>query len=224
MREIMNKTIILTIFLVAVFLNVSAVSAWDWNTHEEIIESNYHSLPADMQQNLDLKIMKKGSLAPDFIFFDFKYHSYPNSYQKSIYWLNKGQYYYGKGDFYYASYCYGVASHYIADSFSAPHAAGVGGIQHVIYEAKASFLKPKMVQVKGNLNSTMYNGDLNDQKSWKIWIKTKNDSLIQEDLNQATGTSYNAIYSSIKDAHTIPKSDSDEDVKLKFLIPLLNSF
>ncbi|MGB9979205.1 zinc dependent phospholipase C family protein [Methanobacterium sp.] len=160
----MNKTIILAIFLV-IASNISTVSAWDWITHDEIAESNYYSLPEDMQHNLNLDLIKKGSISPDFIFLDFKYHSYPNSYGKAIYWLNKGQSYYKKGDFYYASYCYGVSSHYITDSFSAPHAAGMTGVQHLIYETKASFLKPEVVDVTGSLNSTMYKGDLNGTKN-----------------------------------------------------------
>lgn len=196
---------------------MSPVSAWDWNTHEEIVESNYHSLPEDMQQHLNLDLMKKGSIAPDFVFFDFKYHSYPNSYGKAIYWLNRGQFHYKKGDFYYASYCYGVASHYITDSFSAPHAAGAGGLQHSIYEAKGSFLKPKITQINGDLKSNMYNGDLDGGKSWKLWIKTKNDSLIQNDLDHATGTSYNAVYSSISDAYPIQKNNFQTSKNLELI-------
>ncbi len=200
---------------------MSGVSAWDWNTHEEIVETNYHSLPLDMQQNLDLSMMKKGSLAPDFVFFDFKYHSYPSSYEKSVYWLSKGQSYYKKGNFYYASYCYGVASHYITDSFSAPHAAGAGGLQHNIYEIKGSFLKPKMVQVKGDLKSSLYNGDLNGVKSWEMWIKNRNDSIIQKDLDHATGASYNAIYTSISGAYPIQKNNFqiNENLELIYLYP-----
>ena len=198
----MNKVIIMSIFLITIpLLQIPAVSAWNWNTHQEIVESDYYSLPADMQQNLNLDIMKKGSLVPDFVFFDFKYHSYPNSYQKANYWLNEGQKNYKNGDFYYASYCYGVASHYISDSFAAPHAAGIFGPNHNLYELKASFLKPEVVNVTGDLNSTMYNGDSNGEKSWKSWIKSKNNSLVQNDLNHATGASYNAMYSSLSDAY-----------------------
>ena len=217
----MNKAIILAIFLVVVSTNISSVTAWDWITHEEIVESNYYSLPGDIQHNLNLDLMKKGSMTPDFVFFDFKYHSYPNSYGKAVYWLNKGGFYYKNSDFYYASYCYGVASHYITDSFSAPHAAGVTGLQHIIYEAKASFIKPEVVEVTGNLNSTMYNGDLNGEKSWKIWIKNKNDSLIQNDLDHATGASYNAILDSLNDTYPINESKSDDNAKLRFLMTLL---
>ena len=213
----------MSIFLITIpLLQIPAVSAWNWNTHQEIVESDYYSLPADMQQNLNLYIMKKGSLVPDFVFFDFKYHSYPNSYGKAAYWLNEGQKYYKNGDYYYASYCYGVASHYISDSFAAPHAAGIFGPNHNLYELKASFLKPEVVNVTGDLNSTMYNGDSNGEKSWKSWIKSKNNSLVQNDLNHATGASYNAMYSSLSDAYPLEENNSPEDTKLEFIMHLLN--
>ncbi len=204
----MNKLIIMSIFLITIpLLQMSAVSAWNWNTHQEIVENNYHSLPQYMQQNLNLEVMQKGSNDPDFAFFDFKYHSYPNSYEKAVYWLDKGQISYKDGNYYYASYCYGVTSHYIADSFAAPHAAGISGPNHILYEVKASFLKPESVKVTGDLNSIMYNSDLNGEKSWNNWINSKNDSLIQNDLNQATGASYNAMYTSLKGAYPIKENN-----------------
>lgn len=219
----MNKIILMSLFLITIpLLQMPAVSAWNWNTHEEIVESNYYSLPADMQQNLNLEVMKKGSNDPDFEFFDFKYHGYPNSYEKATYWLNEGQDRYKHGDYYYASYCYGVASHYITDSFSAPHAASMSGSNHILYEAKASFLTPKATQITGDLNSTMYEGDLNGEKSWKRWIKSKDDSLIQNDLNRATGASYNAIYSSIINSYPIEENNSTFDLNLKFFDALLH--
>jgi hypothetical protein len=219
----MNKIIIISIFLFALpLLQMPAVSAWNWNTHQEIVESNYYSLPADMRQNLNLEMMKEGSNDPDFKFFDFKYHSYPNSYSKATYWLNKAQKYYKNGNYNYASYCYGVASHYISDSFAAPHAASIRGSDHILYEAKASFLNPEVTRVKGDLNSTMYEGDLNGEKSWNKWIKSKDDYIIQNNLNQATGASYNAIHSSLINAYPIKENKSSNDDKLRFLIPLLN--
>ncbi len=219
----MNKLIIMSIFLITIpLLQMSAVSAWNWNTHQEIIENNYYSLPPDMQQNLNLEVMEKGSNDPDFLFFDFKYHSYPHSYEKATYWLNKGQINYRDGNYYYASYCYGTASHYIADSFAAPHAAGISGPNHILYEAKASFLKPEVVKVTEDLNSTLYSGDFNGEKNWNNWINSRNDSLIQNDLDQATGASYNAIYSSLNDTYPVKENKDEDDAKLRFLIPLLN--
>ena len=219
----MNKVIIMSVFLITIpLLQVSSVSAWNWNTHQEIVESNYHSLPQSMQQNLNLEIMEKGSNDPDFVFFDFKYHSYPNSYDKATYWLNSGQINYKDGNYYYASYCYGVASHYISDSFAAPHAVSTSGPNHLLYEAKASFLKPEAVKVTGDLNSTMHNGDLNGEKSWNNWINGGNDSLIQNNLNEATGASYNAMYSSLSNAYPLKGNKSNNNAKLRFLIPLIN--
>ncbi|MGB9979206.1 hypothetical protein [Methanobacterium sp.] len=52
-----------------------------------------------------------------------------------------------------------------------------------------------------------------------MWIKNKNNSLIQNSLDHATGTSYNAIYISLKDAYPIKENKSDNNTRLKFLMP-----
>jgi hypothetical protein len=163
--------------------------------------------------------MKEGSNDPDFKFFDFKYHSYPNSYGKAEEWLNRGQYYYKIGDYNYASYCYGVASHYIADSFSAPHCAGASGSNHVLYEAKASFLKPEVIQSNEDLNSAMIDGSSSGKADWDDWLKSKNDSDIQNDLNKATSASNNAIRSSIINAYPIEEKNSNPNTS--FLMSLM---
>ena len=219
----MNKSWIMCFFLIGVvFTQIPTASAWNWNTHQEIVESNYNSLPSDIKQNLNLDAMKDGSDDPDFKFFDFKYHSYPDSYKKSEEWLNRGQYYYKTGDYYYASYCYGVASHYITDSFSAPHCAGVSGPNHTLYEAKASFLRPEMIQSNDNLNSALIEGNLKGKTNWNDWLKIKNDSYIQNDMNRATVASYNAIYGSIINSYPAQKETSNNN--LKFLLPLIQLF
>ncbi|HML06435.1 MAG TPA: zinc dependent phospholipase C family protein [Methanobacterium sp.] len=219
----MNKPILMSLFLIlAFFIQIPAASAWNWNTHQEIVENNYNSLPTDMKQNLNLEAMKDGSDDPDFKFFDFKNHSYPNSYGKAEEWLNRGQYYYKTGDYYYASYCYGVASHYIADSFCAPHDAGVSGPDHTLYEAQASFLRPEMINSNENLNSAMIEGVSSGKSDWNDWLKTKNNSDVQNDMNRATGASYNAIYNSISNAQPVeekkPNNGSEFLMSLAFLI------
>jgi hypothetical protein len=216
----MKKSILMSLFLILVFfIQIPAASAWNWDTHQEIVESNYNSLPSDIQQNLNLNAMKEGANDPDFKFFDFKYHSYPNSYDKAEEWLNKGQYYYEIGDYYYASYCYGVASHYIADSFSAPHCAGASGPNHILYEAKGSFLKPEVIQSNGDLNSALAEGSSMGKSDWNDWLKTKNDSDIQNDLNKGTSASYNAIYDSIINAQPIEEKNSTSTTS--FLMSLM---
>lgn len=211
----MNKSLIISLFLIgAFFIQIPAASAWNWNTHEEIVESNYNSLPDNIKQNLDLNAMKEGSMDPDFKFFDFKYHSYPNSYGKAEEWLNRGQQYYKDGDYYYASYCYGVASHYIADSFAAPHCAGVSGPNHTLYEAKASLLRPEVIQSNEDLNTAMVNGQSKGKTDWNDWLNSKKDSDIQNDMNTATSASYNAIYESISNSSPIEKKQSKNDTNL----------
>lgn len=198
----MNKSLIISFFLIAAFfMQIPAASAWNWNTHQEIVESNYNDLPVDMRQNIDLNAMKDGSDDPDFKFFDFKYHHYPDSYYKAEEWLNKGQEYYKNGDYYYASYCFGVASHYITDSFTAAHCAGISGPNHAIYEAKASLLNPQLTQSNEDFKSTMMEGQSSGKADWNRWLSSKDDSYVQNDLNKATDASYNAIYGSINSSY-----------------------
>lgn len=220
----MNKLLISLFLIGAFFIQLPAVSAWNFDTHKQIVETDYYSLSPEVQQNLDLNTMKEGSLAPDFNFFDFKYHSYPNSYDKSIYWLNRGQKYYIVGDYNDASYCYGVASHYISDSIAAPHAAGIKGTEHTRYEMEASFLTPQLVPSKGDLKSSLESGCSDGEKSWNKWIISRSDDDIQNNLNEATGASYNAIDSSISSSYFVDnKQKNQESVdKSGILMLLLN--
>lgn len=222
----MNRSIIMSLFLIGVFfIQIPAVSAWNWNTHEDIVESNYNSLPPDIRENISLDAMKEGSRDPDFIFLDFENHGYPNSYKKAEEWLNKGQYYYEIGDYHYASYCYGVASHYITDSFSAPHSAGVSGINHNLYEARASFLTPEVIHSTDDLNSAMNKAHLNGKSNWNEWLQSKTNYKIQNDLNIATSTSYNAIHDSIINSHPVKKGNLEKrnsEFISSLLIPLVN--
>lgn len=195
----MNKNIIMLLLLMnLLIMQIPAVSAWNWNTHEKITENNYYTLPSDIQQNLDLSTMKEGAAAPDFRFFDFSNHHYPNSYDKSVYWLNQGQYYYKTHNYHYASYCYGIASHYITDSFCAPHCASEDNkLYHLLYEAEAIFLTPQYTPYSNDLSSSLYNSRINGEIYWNDWLQTKNKLDIQNPLNQATITSYNALYQSL---------------------------
>lgn len=185
-------------------MQIPAVSAWNWNTHEEIVENNYYSLPLNIRENLDLSTMKDGADAPDFQFFDFSNHRYPNSYNKSVYWLNQGQHYYKAGNYHYASYCYGVASHYITDSFCAAHCTtNENKLYHLLYEVEAIFITPQYIPYNGNLSSALSNGHVNGRIYWNDWMQTKNKSDIENALNQATSTSYNTIYQSITGSYFI---------------------
>jgi len=212
----MNSIFKVSFFIIVVLILAPASFAWDPNTHHEIVENNYNAMPSDVQQKLDLNEMKDGSDDPDLKFFDFKYHGYPNSIIKANYWLNEGSKHYKTGDYKYASYCFGVASHYITDTYSAPHAANVGGYKHFLYEAEGSFLTPQNTvsatsaidypgenqsdYLSDNLNTILTEGCVDGKDNWNSWIKTNDKAYIQIELNRANAASYVLIYRAISES------------------------
>src|SRR5690606_33288446 len=97
-------------------------------------------------------------------------------------------------NYYYASYCFGVASHYISDTFSAPHSANDTSYLHSIYESQANTLKPAIYRTNDkDLYSLLKQGDRQGEKDWNVWKKTRKSSITQNNLNQATTASYSTI-------------------------------
>ncbi len=117
----LKKIYLLICFTISSLVFAPAADAWSWTTHSDIVDVVYNGLPPEVQKNLNLQTMKDASNEPDEVFKDYTLHNYPNSYGKAKSWLDKGKAAYDKGDYNEASYDYGVASHYISDSFSAPH-------------------------------------------------------------------------------------------------------
>ncbi len=138
--------------------------------------------------------MKDGSIYPDKILHDTRFHSYPKSYNKAIYWLNKGTASYKSKNYYTASKYFGIASHYISDTFSAPHCvSGEKSSLHSSYENQASKLTPSQNTISGTLPSLMKNGYTAGKYDWNNWLKTKNSKIVQKDLNKATTVTTKAI-------------------------------
>jgi hypothetical protein len=194
-----NKILnLLVVFMISLLIMVPASDAWSWKTHSQIVDVVYHGLPSDVQRNLNLGIMENASNDPDEIFHDFTYHSYPKSYNKSVYWLNLGKTAYDEGNYDNASYDYGVACHYISDTFSAPHGvSGESSSLHSKYEDHAKKLTPVASPVSGDLNTLMENGKIEDSKSWSSWIQTNDDSIIQKNLDNGTSVCLQAVTTSI---------------------------
>lgn len=175
-----------------------AAEAWSWITHSDIVDSVYYGLPVDVQQKLNLNSMRDGSNDPDEKFKDFRYHSYPKSYGKAKNWLDKGKGAYDNGNYNEASYDYGVASHYLADTFSAPHGVSREAYSdHSRYEDQAKKLKPTATYISGDLNSLMQNGYKHGGTSWNEWLQSKNSAIIQNNLNNGASVSLSAIKDSI---------------------------
>jgi hypothetical protein len=195
LKQITKVIIALVIFTLIL---TPASSAWTWDTHSDIIDSVYYGLPPEVQKNLNLQIMENASNDPDEVFKDFTYHSYPKSYEKAKTWLDKGKTAYDKGNYTEASYDYGVASHYISDTFSAPHGVSKeSSSDHSKYENQAKKLKPVATYKSGDLNTMMQNGYTQDATSWNEWLQNKDNNGIQNNLNEAASVSLSAIQDSI---------------------------
>jgi hypothetical protein len=197
----MNFNKFINIFTVLTFILVvlmPTADAWSWKTHSEIVDVVYYGLPTNVQEKLDLKTMENASNDPDEIFHDFTYHSYPKSYDKAVYWLDLGKNAYYSGNYENASYDYGVACHYISDTFSAPHGvSGESSSLHSKYEDHAKKLTPTLTSVNGDLNTLMMNGKNQDASSWSEWLQTDDDSIIQNNLDQGTSVCLFAVNNSI---------------------------
>jgi hypothetical protein len=196
----MNKDIYIKLFLTLLFLILAMPSAgaWSWQTHSDIIDSVYYNLPTDVQQKLNLEIMRDGSNDPDEKFKDFTRHSFPKSYDEAKSWLDKAKSAYDKGDYNEASLDYGIATHYISDTFSAPHSVSKeSSSEHSSYEDQAKKLKPVANYSSGDLRTKMEEGYKQGQNSWNEWLNTKNNDIIQNNLNQAASASLSGIEDSV---------------------------
>lgn len=186
------------LFLVISIIFTPTASAWNWYTHSQIAEAVYYGLPTDVQQKLDLNIMKDASNDPDEIFKDFKHHSYPDSYQRAESWLEKGKKAYDQGDYENASYCYGVASHYISDTFSAPHCVSKeSSLNHSKYEDQAGKLTPVATYSSEDLKSRMEDGYNQEKINWDEWLRTHDSAIVQDNLNMGASAALSAIKDSI---------------------------
>lgn len=188
---------ILLIFLLSLLFLPSA-EAWGWKTHSDIVELVYQELSPEVREKLDLDIMKNASNDPDEVFKDYTYHSYPKSYQKAQEWLDKGKRAYDKGDYQEASYCYGVASHYISDSFSAPHTVSRESSEdHKAYEDQAKKLTPHILNLTGDLKIQLEKGHQEGGASWRDWLDTRDPGIVQKNLDLAASVTLFAVENSI---------------------------
>lgn len=184
--------------MVGIFAMIQPVTAWMIPNHYQIAREVYLSLPADAQSKLDLSEMLDGADDPDCKFFDFKYHYFPAAQEKIDYWLQKGKDNYAAGDYKQASYCFGVATHYISDGLCPPHSGGGhSGYDHNKFELEAVLLKPHVTPQSGDLDFELAEGIQMSGNAWEEWKETGNDSYIQKSLDKAVEISYLEVKRSI---------------------------
>ena len=158
-----------------IILLVPFVSGWNWNTHTAIVDSFYYGLDEDVRGRLNLSLMEYGGVVPDKEFRDYVRHSYPKSYAETSKWLEKAKEEILLGDYDKASLSFGIASHYVVDSFSSPH--GVNGEEyslHKEYEDQGSedYFYVECVKEEFDLQELLQSGLL-EGKNWGKWVETK---------------------------------------------------
>jgi len=187
-----------SLILVLMILLTPASFAWKTVTHYDTAEAIYEKLPSHKKPRLNLNAMVDGSNDPDEKFHDTVRHSFPRSFTEAKKWLDRGRSAYRNRNYRYASYCFGVASHYITDTFSAPHCvSGESSSLHTGYERQALYLAPRIKYVSGDLYTLMKQGYLNGRSDWSRWTRTKSPSTVQRDLDMGTSVAYMAINSAM---------------------------
>lgn len=173
------------------FILINQSYAWNSKTHETIVEKLYYSAPYELESKLDLEKMKNGSTSPDLIFHDQRTHHYPDSYNKTIYWLNLTKNQIIKNDFENASYSFGVATHYISDSFVGPHyISGEDAKLHTKFEYQIKNIQTGCNNNSYDLNETLRQASIENKEDWYLWLETKNQKIPQEELEEAMQTIY----------------------------------
>jgi len=176
------KIIILVLFFILI---IPQILAWNWETHKEIVNKLYYSSPYELQSRLDLDLLQQGSIAPDKDFHDNVLHHFPSTYNKTLYWLNQTEYYISINNYQNASYSFGVATHYISDSFVAPHSiTGEDYKLHAKFEKSPIPIKIKCEKNKYNLLEDLEKAALNS-KDWEIWVKNQTTEIPEKELEQA---------------------------------------
>lgn len=185
---------ILAVFMLSVPLLISPAAAWPVQTHQNMASKVYYSLPLSVQNNLNLNEMKKGAIAPDAVFKDFNNHKYPQSIAQAQKWLNNGKKAYKSKNYKYASYCFGIALHYITDTYVAAHCVSTETkAQNTAFESKATKMTPTIRYMSGNLNLLLYYGYQQGKSDWKTWLKTKSSSIAQKEVNNGASAAYSMI-------------------------------
>ncbi|MEK6835905.1 MAG: zinc dependent phospholipase C family protein [Nanoarchaeota archaeon] len=173
------------LFLIIFFILVVQVNAWNSINHRALVDKVYYSLDFNTQSKLNLSYIEKGSTDPDLVFHDTRLHHYPPSYNKTLGWLEKAKTSYINQDYNDASYSFGVASHYISDSFVAPHyISKEPSTLHSEFENVKNYkFKTKCHNNKLELNHSLYLGSLN-KDDWMLWVLNKNQSIPEKELEQ----------------------------------------
>ncbi len=189
------------VIVILVLLLIPTVNAWKWDTHQNIIEYVYLNLPLEVQQQLNLTKLKEGAVIPDRDFEDHRSHHYPNSLKEAEKWLNNNT------DL---SLNIGIASHYITDSYAAPHnIAGENYKQHAQFEKQVSKYYPSIECKDYGLSLKDLGKATKNSKDWDQWLKTKNKEIPQKEVDESTKMLFSIVLQKL-DTTCINKTEIKE--------------
>lgn len=160
-------------------------NAWDWNTHKLFVDRVYYSLNLT---ELNLTLMEEGSITPDKDFKDTYLHHCPYSFGISTKWLRIAKEAYLKKDYENSSYAFGVASHYITDSFSNPHYLPTEPyLLHQRYEKQVDYYTSKTGCgfYTNDTNSTLFEESINSRRLWNSWLIKKDKKIPENQVGKA---------------------------------------
>ncbi len=169
-------------------LFIPGVVAWNWDTHEAIITSVYYHLNDTWKEKLSLEHLQEGSVIPDKIFKDFSKHGFPEAIDETRHWLDQTKVFLARKDYANASISLGIASHYMGDSFAAPHSvAGEPYSLHKGYEDQASqdYFYASCLEQDLLLKDIIYTGS-QQGSTWQDWLERHDPALPQASTREAT--------------------------------------
>ena len=165
--------------------------AWNSKGHQAVVETMYYAAEFELQKKLNLTLLKEGSTAPDLVFHDVRSHHYPKSYPLAEKWINDAKKNYENQDYNEASYAFGVASHYISDSFVSPHylSKEPGSLHSEFERIKSYNLSIKCYNSVVNLNESLKDATRN-REDWTNWSLTKDPNIPRRELEQAINLTF----------------------------------
>ena len=160
------------------FVLISNVDAWNSKGHQTVAEYAYYNSGFELQNKLNLTLMKQGSTAPDLVFHDVVKHHYPPSYYLAERWLQAAKDNYSLKDYNKASYAFGIASHYISDSFVAPHyiSKEPSSLHSEFERIKNYSFNLECYKANFNLNQSLEQASKN-KEDWTKWTLTKDEEI-----------------------------------------------
>lgn len=171
-----------------IILLIPLLISWKWPAHEAFMQEVYYN--TDLRNKLNLDYLEQGSIAPDKDFHDNRKHHYPPSYNLTLLWLDRAETALNEKDYKNASYNFGVASHYVSDSFVTPHyISGEPYYLHDKFEAQVSALKTKCLRREFNLKQELERASENG-KYWEAWLETKDKNIVQDEAEQSLDLIY----------------------------------